>query len=88
MLHALNSCKTLQITLLPFLACIMVYNTLLISANSKTIHIGNLISVLVTYHKEIEISHQSFGAAFFFPGGVLQRCVPIGFPGPFSEDGD
>jgi len=65
MMQALNTCKTLQITPLPFLACITVYTTVFIFANSKPIYIVNLISVLVIYHKQIWIFHQAFLLVFF-----------------------
>lgn len=52
MLHALNTGKILQITLLSVLACITVYTTVLIPANSETTYIVHLITILAVYHKK------------------------------------
>lgn len=62
-LHALNTCKILQITLLSLLAPTAVYTAVFISANFETISRIHFISVLVIFHKKISIFHQ---VLFFF----------------------
>lgn len=80
MLHALNICKILQITLLSLLACTAVYTAVFISANSEIIHIVHFISGLVVFHKKISIFHQTFRCCFF-PGEIFAALHPCLVPG-------